>query len=175
MRTFRIAAIVSALATVLAACSSNSSTAAPPIQTATHTVMPTGADTSTVDVASSPLGNVLVDQNGKTLYLFEQDKGTTSTCYGDCASNWPALTVSGNATEGPGVHGTLGTTKRDDGAMQLTLDGHPLYTFTGDQPGDINGEGLFNLWYAVSPSGKAVMPAGASPSASSSGTSRSGY
>jgi predicted lipoprotein with Yx(FWY)xxD motif len=179
MRIVRIAATISALATVLAACSSNSTTN-PPIATATHSVVPVGADTSTVDVATSPLGKVLVDQAGETLYLFEQDTGTTSTCYGDCAGNWPALTVSGSSTEGPGVHGTLGTTTRKDGATQLTLDGHPLYTFAGDQPGDLNGEGLFNLWYAISPDGKAVMPAGSksTPSAgasSSSGSGRSGY
>lgn len=180
MRRFRIFAMISTLAVVLAACSSNSSTSAntQPIANVTHSVVPTGADTFTVDVATSPLGNVLVDQQGMTLYLFKQDTGTTSTCYSDCAANWPALTVSGKATEGPGVHSALGTTKRNDGAMQLTLDGHPLYTFAGDQPGDINGEGLFGLWYAVSPTGTAVMPAaGASPSAAAGGTgaSRSGY
>ncbi|MGE5226451.1 MAG: hypothetical protein ACM3OO_06200 [Planctomycetaceae bacterium] len=184
MRTFRIAATISALATALAACSGNSGASNPPIATSTHSVMPTGADTFTVDVATSPLGKVLVDQAGKTLYLFEQDTGTASTCYGDCAGNWPALTVSGKPTEGPGVHGTLGTSARKDGAMQLTLDGHPLYTFAGDQPGDLNGEGLFNLWYAVSPDGKALMPSGskAAPSAgasstgsSSSSSGRSGY
>ena len=179
MRIVRIGATISALATVLAACSSSSS-AYQPVATATHSVVPTGADTFTVDVATSPLGKVLVDQAGKTLYLFEQDTGTTSTCYGDCAGNWPALTVSGQPSEGPGVHGTLSTTTRKDGASQLTLDGHPLYTFAGDQPGDLNGEGLFNLWYAISPDGKAVMPMSSkgAPSASgssSSGSGRSGY
>ncbi len=116
-----------------------------------------------VKTASSSLGTILVDQDGKTLYLFEADKGGTSSCNGTCTSYWPPVT--GEATAGSGVTaGMLGTTKRSDGSMEVTYGGHPLYWFSGDTAaGDTNGEGLTDFggaWYAVSPAGKAVQEQG---------------
>lgn len=120
----------------------------------------------TVKAASSPLGTILVDQDGKTLYLFEADSGTMSNCNGACTSYWPPVTVSGKAAAGAGVTGgLLGTTKRSDGSTEVTYAGHPLYWFSGDSAaGDVNGQGLTDFggaWYAVSPAGKAVVGPGA--------------
>jgi predicted lipoprotein with Yx(FWY)xxD motif len=133
-----------------------------------------GGSSATVATASTPLGTILVDRAGDTLYLFLQDKGSTSTCYGDCAANWPALVVTGHPTAASGISASaLGTTTRTDGSMQVTLDGHPLYTYAGDAaPGQTNGEGLFGAWFAVSPTGSAVQP-----QASSTGSTgaRAGY
>ena len=118
--------------------------------------------TATLGVSSDTrLGDVLVDAKGRTLYVFEKDAGTTSACAASCAIVWPPLQASGNPVVGSGATASqLGTTKRTDGAPQITYNGHPLYTFTGDQePGDENGQGLTNfggLWYAVSPEGEAV-------------------
>ena len=53
-----------------------------------------------------------------------------SKCYGSCAAYWPPVT--GTAAAGPGVPGKIGTIRRTDGALQLTYDGHPLYTYIGD-------------------------------------------
>jgi predicted lipoprotein with Yx(FWY)xxD motif len=127
-----------------------------------------GGQAATLGVSSNAdLGDVLVDANGRTLYLFEKDSGTTSACTGGCASVWPPLRASGNPTVGSDATASqIGTTKRADGAPQVTYNGHPLYTFTGDQkPGDVNGQGLTNfggLWYAVSPTGDAVTSASTS-------------
>jgi predicted lipoprotein with Yx(FWY)xxD motif len=95
--------------------------------------------------------SVLTDAKGMTLYSFAPDSATKSVCYGSCAAYWPP--VSGNASAGPGVTGQLGTIKRTNGAMQATYDGHPLYTYIGDNsPGQDNGNKLNlngGLWLDV--------------------------
>jgi predicted lipoprotein with Yx(FWY)xxD motif len=120
------------------------------------------ASAVTVKAASSPLGTILVDQDGKTLYLFEADSMNKSNCSGSCLSLWPAVMASGKATTGNGVSaGMIGTAT---GSSQVTYAGHPLYWFSGDSAaGDTNGEGLTDFggaWYAVSPTGKAVVEQG---------------
>ena len=114
-----------------------------------------------VSTASTSLGTVLVDSQGRTLYLFKADHGTKSACSGACASAWPPLRVSGKPTVGGGATASkLGTTQRSDGQPQVTYNGHPLYTYTGDsKPGDVNGQGLTAFgaaWFALSPSGSAL-------------------
>lgn len=113
-----------------------------------------------VSTASTSLGTVLVDAQGRTLYLFKADKGTKSACSGACASAWPPLRVSGKPTVGGGATASeLGTTQRSDGQPEVTYNGHPLYTYTGDsKSGDVNGQGLTAFgaaWFALSPSGSA--------------------
>jgi predicted lipoprotein with Yx(FWY)xxD motif len=118
----------------------------------------TGSGGATVAVANGDLGQMLVDSQGRTLYLFLSDKGSTSTCEADCASTWPALTVTGQPTAGDGVDAaTLGTTTRPDGGTQVTIDGHPLYMFSGDAAaGDTNGQGIGGVWFVVSPDGAPI-------------------
>ncbi len=116
---------------------------------------------ASVALASSQLGKILVAGNGRTLYLFEADKGSTSTCNGACASAWPPLTTSGTPVAGRGVSAAmLGTIKRADGTSEVTYNGHPLYTFSGDRaPGQTAGEGsdAFGAeWYALSAAGSKV-------------------
>ncbi|HEY3069944.1 MAG TPA: hypothetical protein VGJ34_06470 [Gaiellaceae bacterium] len=117
---------------------------------------------TTIAVKSSSLGQILVDGKGMTLYLFEKDTGTTSTCSGSCADFWPPVTTTGTPTAGQGVMaGKLGTTMRSDGKTEVTYNGHPLYYYVGDKkPGDMTGQGLnaFGaLWYVLSPGGKAIV------------------
>jgi predicted lipoprotein with Yx(FWY)xxD motif len=111
----------------------------------------------TVQLADSHLGSILVDGEGMTLYLFESDTGTTSTCTGDCAATWPPL-IAEEPAAGEGVdESLLGTTTRDDGEVQVTYDGHPLYLFASDEsPGDTQGQGVGDVWFVVDASGKAV-------------------
>lgn len=117
--------------------------------------------TASVDVADSNLGKILVDGNGRTLYLFEADKGTHSACNGACASAWPPLTSKGSPSAGTGVTAAkLGTAKRDDGTVGVTYNGHPLYTFAGDKaPGQATGQGSDGFgaeWYVLSAAGRAI-------------------
>jgi predicted lipoprotein with Yx(FWY)xxD motif len=138
------------------------------------------AATSTVSVRHVKLGPVLVGGNGKTLYLFEKDTGSKSTCDGACAKAWPPLTVKGKPTAGAGVKAALlGTTKRTDGTAQVTYAGHPLYYYSGDHSaGQTSGEGLKAFgaeWYVLSPAGKKVEEEGSSSKKSSSSSSGNGY
>lgn len=100
------------------------------------------------------LGDFLVGQDGMTLYLFTNDEPGVSNCYDQCAENWPPLTVeSADALAvQPGLIGEFGTTERDDGTLQVTYDGMPLYYFVRDEaPGDANGQGVNDVWFVVSP------------------------
>jgi len=113
---------------------------------------------ATVQLGESDLGSILVDDDGMTLYLFESDTDGSSTCYDDCAAAWPAL-VDDAPTGGEGIDGSLlGTTERDDGDVQVTYAGRPLYTFASDQaPGDVEGQGVGDVWFVVDASGDAVV------------------
>src|SRR6266446_2351325 len=99
---------------------------------------------ATVQVATSRLGQILVDGSGRTLYLFEKDKGTSSACYGRCAAYWPPLTTSGKPHAARGASAVrLGTTTRHDGKLEVTYNGHPLYYFVADaKRGDASGQAL---------------------------------
>lgn len=96
------------------------------------------------------LGTILTDSEGMTLYIFTRDEDGESTCYDQCAQNWPPLTVEGEPEAADDVTGTLGTTERDDGELQVTYDGMPLYYFAGDsEPGDATGEGVNDVWFVI--------------------------
>ena len=120
---------------------------------------------ATISVRASGLGQILVDANGKTLYLFEADTSTQSTCSGACAQAWPPLTTAGapKATSGASAS-LLGTTTRSDGTTQVTYNGHPLYTFVSDtKPGDTNGEGSTAFgagWDVLSGAGAKIEKSG---------------
>ncbi|HEX7039090.1 MAG TPA: hypothetical protein VF202_03135 [Trueperaceae bacterium] len=115
---------------------------------------------------STEYGQYLVDQEGMSLYLFLPDAQGASTCYDDCATNWPPATVeSADAlpTLGEGLdQALLATVERDDGTLQLTYNGWPLYYYIGDMAsGDTNGQGLGSNWFLVSPTGEAIQGAAA--------------
>lgn len=114
-----------------------------------------------IHTAKSPLGRIVVDSKGITLYDFPPDKGTTSVCYGACAALWPPLLTHGKPVAGPGVRASLlGTTKRKDGKQQVTYGGHPLYYFVSDRkPGQTTGQGVNQFgapWWVISPAGKEI-------------------
>jgi predicted lipoprotein with Yx(FWY)xxD motif len=107
------------------------------------------------------LGTILVDSNGRTLYLFRKDSGSKSTCFGACASAWPPLRATGEPTVSGGASASLiGTSTRSDGKQQVTYNGHPLYLYAGDEKaGDTRGQGLTDFgagWYVLSPAGQQV-------------------
>jgi predicted lipoprotein with Yx(FWY)xxD motif len=128
---------------------------------ASATPSSSGGSGPSVKLASTKLGNVLVDAKGRTLYLFEADQGPMSACSGACASIWPPLTSTGEPTAGPGVAASkLGTTERSGGATEVTYNGHPLYTYAGDSaPGQTSGQGLDDYgaeWYVLSAGGSKI-------------------
>jgi predicted lipoprotein with Yx(FWY)xxD motif len=120
-----------------------------------------GGVTVTVKHASK-LGPILAVGSKKlTVYMFEGDKGSSSSCTGACASVWPPVTSAGAATAaGAAKSADLGTITRTDGTTQVTYKGHPLYFFAKDKDsGDAYGQGVKGFgadWYALSPSGSKV-------------------
>jgi predicted lipoprotein with Yx(FWY)xxD motif len=180
---FRMRTILTlaALALGLAACANNSSSSAGAGGLygggATSTGTTTSSGAAAVATAKvGDLGTVLVNSDGQTLYLFEADTGSTSTCTGECAGIWPPLTTTGAATGSMGASSSmLGTTTRADGTTQVTYNGHPVYLYTGDTAaGQANGEGINHfggLWYAVTTAGAAAMPSGGSGSGGNGGGS----
>ena len=116
---------------------------------------------ATIAVRSTALGQILVDGSGRTLYLFEGDSGTASSCYGACAGVWPPATSTGTPVAGAGVHQSLlAAAVRKDGSRELVYNGHPLYYFISDkQPGDTTGQALSSFgadWYVLSPAGTKI-------------------
>jgi predicted lipoprotein with Yx(FWY)xxD motif len=118
-----------------------------------------GSGGGTIDAAEiGGLGSVLVDSEGMTVYEFTVDNGTKSECYGGCEAAWPPVTTTGKPTAGEGaMSSALGTTKRKDGTLQVTYEGHPLYTFAEDKAlGEANGNEVEGTWFALNESGAAV-------------------
>jgi predicted lipoprotein with Yx(FWY)xxD motif len=114
---------------------------------------PVSASRGTVTLKTVRIGGVTVLTNtkGLTLYWFAPDTPTASKCTGSCTAYWPP--VIGSPRAGPDVMGKLGTLSRSDHTVQATYDGHPLYTYIGDNgPGQANGNNLDlngGLWYEV--------------------------
>ncbi len=109
------------------------------------------------------LGSILVDAQGRTLYIFEKDRKGMSACDTTFVKFWPPLVSRTTPRAGKGVQkAMLGVTRPHNGRRQVTYAGHPLYTFVGDKtPGDTRGEGQTNFgaeWYALGASGRAVEP-----------------
>lgn len=106
--------------------------------------------------SNKTLGNYLIAYNGMTLYLYTKDTGKDSTCYDQCAVNWPPYIVGPednvkNVKEGVSDK-KVGTTIRTDGKIQVTYDGHPLYFWKDDkQSGDTSGQEVGGVWFVVKP------------------------
>jgi predicted lipoprotein with Yx(FWY)xxD motif len=122
-----------------------------------------------VGISNSGIGQILVNSQGRTLYLFKADQGTRSACTGACAGAWPPLLVKGKPTVDSRVTASLlGTSKRPERTTQLTYNGHPLYLFVKDQKaGETNGQGVSAFgaaWFALNSAGDPVtaQPAGSS-------------
>jgi predicted lipoprotein with Yx(FWY)xxD motif len=151
---------VAALVLLAAACSGGGSGGGLYGGNATPSSAP--ASGAVVDLRGSTLGQILVDGQGRTLYLFEADKTSKPTCNGACASAWPPFLSNGTPKAGTGVTAGLvaSSPRGDGGGAQVTYHGHPLYYYAGDsRPGDTAGQGLNQFgakWYVVGPSGNKI-------------------
>ncbi len=164
MRSRILGTAIFALATALiVGCSSTAvspraSSAAASAAPASPPAAASASTTGGVTVEAKPVGAIglaLVDgKTGLTVYIFTKDVKDSgkSVCSGGCLETWPALTVPAGATPsgGTGVTGKFGTITRDDGTLQVTYNGLPLYFFKNDKaPGDANG--VYENWEAVKP------------------------
>jgi predicted lipoprotein with Yx(FWY)xxD motif len=181
VQALRGACVIGAIAAFAAACGGGSGTSSATAPSSASSAPAAAAAGTGVTIAthSGAYGTYLSDGAGRSLYMFQPDKSGTSTCYGACAKFWPPLTSSSAAQAGGGVQqAMLGTTKRTDGATQITFAGHPLYYFAQDKSvGDTKGEGL-NLsggnWYLLSTSGASITSKSSTPAQNNSSSSSGG-
>ena len=169
-------AATSLSALALAGCAATTSTGSTSAGTGTSSSSPAAAAPSSTPSASSvlatsstSLGKVVVDGTGMTVYVFDKDtKGATmSACTGSCTGLWPAVETTSATPKVTGVTGTVGTITGTDGKLQVTLDGLPLYTYSGDSAaGDTTGQGVGGIWWAVGADGAKVTAAGTTSSTS---------
>ena len=143
-----------------AAGGSNTATdAATPMETQ-PTTAPTGGSGTTIKTSDSQFGNVLFNNTDQAIYYFDKESGSKSECYGECAEAWPPVLTKGAPQAAAGAQaGLLGTTQRDDGSTQVTYDGHPLYYYAHEGPGQVtchNVSEFGGLWLAVQPNGERV-------------------
>ncbi len=167
VRSFAIFAVA---AMVLAACGDNkksNATSTTPATTATEATTATTAGSGseggpeTIKLADNrTIGKqILVDGEGRTLYVFKADtKPDTSACGTGCDETWPPVVTAGAPKNGAGVDaGDLSTFKRDDGSTQVAFSGKPLYYYASDTAaGDANGQGVGGSWYVVGKDGKKI-------------------
>jgi len=165
-----LGAVAAIVAVLVAGCGSSSNTTSTKAASAA-----TSAPAQTTPTATSAAGTgvVVVSKHDKqgvilaagpkklTVYMYEGDKGSSSSCTGECASVWPPVTSAGAATTGgSAVAADLGTTTRPDGTKQVTYKGHPLYFYAKDgDSGDAYGQGIKSFgasWYVITPSGNKV-------------------
>ncbi len=170
-------------ALVLAACASNGGSTGSGATPAAAAVAgtPSVAAGAILGTATTPLGAILVDGQGKAVYLFAADTPGKSNCSGSCSTYWPPVTAPTTLPAAPaGVSAKLGEIMRADGTHQLTVDGLPVYTYVGDsKPGTASGQGKNlngGLWWVVSPSGTQITTtaAASSPAPSASKSSSGG-
>jgi predicted lipoprotein with Yx(FWY)xxD motif len=178
LSTVRPLFLILALVALVAACTSTGggataspSVAAPsvaaPSEAAPSAAAPTeeaspseAAGGETLSLSTTALGDIVVEDEGKTVYAFTPDSAGTPTCYDDCATNWPPLLVEDDAapTVGAGLDASkLTTVDRTDGTKQIKYGDWPLYYFAGDSAaGDTNGQGVGSKWYVVDATGALI-------------------
>ena len=161
--------LVAVMAFGLVACKSkkktdNNPTNTPAAEATTPMAQETGTamagETETPGAAETPgeaytiatAGGVVTGADGKTLYNFDNDTATTSACNTGCVGTWPPLIVTETPTADESLTGTVGTITRDDGSMQATYNGKPLYYFSADTAaGDKKGDGIAGVWHVATP------------------------
>jgi predicted lipoprotein with Yx(FWY)xxD motif len=174
MTRIRAAALGLGLGFVLAACAGGAGGADSDATGGAATDGSVATDGAVVSVADdATFGPILTDGSGMTLYLFTADSPGVSTCVDGCLAAWPPLLTDGEpVARGDADAGLLGTLTRDDGTMQVTYGGWPLYFFAADMAaGEVAGQGVNGTWFVVAPDGSAVEdgPGDESDSADTSG------
>jgi predicted lipoprotein with Yx(FWY)xxD motif len=162
-----LAIVVVVVPLALAACGheeDGATTQAAPATTSTQNEQATSGDPATgteLVAGDSQYGSILFDSERQAIYLFDKESSAPSKCYGACAEAWPPVITEGEPKAGAGLDPKLvGTTERDDGSTQVTYNGHPLYYYVDDPPGEVlchNVDEFGGLWLVVEPSGEAVQ------------------
>ena len=159
--------VLIAFAIMVAACGSSSGSAAK-TPASTPSSKPGSSSTTggssdptstTLQLVNTPLGKVVADSAGKVLYLYVPDgTATVSTVPAGVLAVWPPVQATGVPTLGPGLTAKSSTGAQPNGQQWVLYNGHLLYSYTGDtKAGDVNGNAIGNVWYAVTASGEPVQ------------------
>jgi predicted lipoprotein with Yx(FWY)xxD motif len=106
-----------------------------------------------IRVADTAFGSILTDGTDRTLYVFLLDDGADLACVQACLATWTPVMIEGAPDLEKGLAADVFGTVKRQGQLQLTIGGQAAYTFSGDEPGDVNGQGLESLWFIVAPDG----------------------
>ena len=162
MSCMRTTILAVATGLLLTACGGGGGGTAAPSSSAPSSEAPAEAAAPVLATADNDLGEIVVDAEGRTVYVFDEDEpgSGASSCTDECAATWPAVVTEAGAPTADGVEGELGTIQREDGTLQVTLDGAPLYRFAGDgSPGDATGQAVDGTWFVLGPDGQKVTTA----------------
>jgi predicted lipoprotein with Yx(FWY)xxD motif len=179
-----LAILIAPIALLAAACGSSSSSKSRTSTAVATTTSGTAARSSVqISIRTLPgLGPVLVNGQGRTLYVFKPDNAKKVTCVGQCASIWPPLAISAGqkpATAGPVKAALVSSDPSPSGGRVVTYDGWPLYLYVADPtPGTAHGQAINSsggLWYVISASGTVITKKASTGTGSTSGSGGSGY
>jgi predicted lipoprotein with Yx(FWY)xxD motif len=153
--------LIAAAALAVAACGSDDETGA----------SATGASSSIVSIATVDGADVLTDSSGRTLYTAAVEEGGTVLCVDACTSFWAPILASASDAEQAAAEteANLGVVERPDGQSQLTFGGLPLYTFTEESAGELEGDGFTDDFQGTRFEWEAARAGGASPDTSRDG------
>jgi predicted lipoprotein with Yx(FWY)xxD motif len=181
LRVISLAGIAAGAVALLGACGTPSTPASAPAGAPVASAANAADPAKLTATRSATLGAIVTEAKGMTLYLYTKDSQSppTSHCYGSCATAWPPALVpaSGNVELSGVPQSEVGTVTRTDGTKQLTINDWPVYEYAGDkQSGDVTGQGVGHVWYAVTPAGrKATAQTGGAGADSGSTGYGSGY
>ena len=163
MRRTRLATTVLAVgALVLTGCGGDDSgeDAGSAGATSESAATSSAAEDAVLATAESTLGTIVVDAEGMTVYMFDKDTQGSgeSSCTGGCLEAWPPVIADSDSPAVDGVTGDVATITRDDGTVQVTLDGWPLYYWQNDKAaGDVTGQGVQDVWWVLAPDGSKIQ------------------
>ena len=129
----------------------------------TKAVAPAKKPSITIGIASSKLGNIMVDEKGLSLYMFTPDARNVSNCEAACLTAWPPIMLGKDDTladvelTGGLRRSLLGVAMRENGSRHVTYNGWPLYYWFRDaKAGDVLGQWVGNVWFVLSPDGAPI-------------------
>jgi predicted lipoprotein with Yx(FWY)xxD motif len=169
LKTSIVTAVLAAGVVVLSGCGSgdDGGTTSSGDTSSAATSSSAAAEDAELQTADTDLGNIVVDKEGMTVYMFDKDvqNSGASSCSGQCLEAWPPVVAESDDPTVDGVTGEVGTITRDDGSEQVTLDGWPLYYWQGDSaPGDTTGQAVQGVWWVLTPDGARMTESAASAS-----------
>jgi predicted lipoprotein with Yx(FWY)xxD motif len=136
-----------------------------------------GGSGGIVTVESVDGAKALADASGHTLYTTTAESAGDVKCVDACTSFWQPLTASAQQAKQAtaAVGGQFGVVDRPDGGTQLTYGGLPLYTFSEEGPGEMQGDGFTDDFQGTHFEWSAAVTDGSTPTSGGGSSGSGGY